>query len=154
MSDGPRVSLRTVQPGDIRALAKADAECFDDAWPESYFATELFAPGRFHRVLVEPAGEIVAYLFTAWHFLNLHIVNVATLPDYRRFGLGRRLMLIAEEYARQRAGESLTLEVRTGNTPALRLYEGLGYEQVGVLAGYYADGTDALIMAKRVGMDQ
>lgn len=154
MSDGPRVSLRAVQPGDIRVLAKADAECFDDAWPESYFATELFAPGRFHRVLVEPAGEIVAYLFTAWQYLNLHILNVATLPDYRRFGLGRRLMLIAEEHARQMAGETLTLEVREGNTPALRLYESLGYAQVGIREGYYADGTDAWIMTKRVGLDQ
>lgn len=153
MSDGPRVSLRAVQPGDIRALAKADAECFDDAWPASYFATELFAPGRFHRVLVEPAGEIVAYLFTAWQFLDLHILNLATLPDYRRHGLGKRLMLIAEEHARQMAGKTMTLEVRTGNTPALRLYGSLGFEQVGVREGYYADGADALVMAKRVGLD-
>lgn len=153
MNDGPRVSLRAVQPGDIRALAKADAECFDDAWPESYFATELFAPGRFHRVLVEPAGEIVAYLFTAWQYLDLHILNVATLPGYRRFGLGKRLMLIAEQHAREMAGESLTLEVREGNTPAFRLYESLGYEQAGIRAGYYADGTDAWIMTKRVALD-
>lgn len=150
MSGGPRVSLRTVHPGDIRDLARADAVCFDDPWPEPYFAAELFAPGRFHRVLVEPAGAIVAYLFTAWQYLDLHILNVATLPDYRRFGLGKRLMLVAEEHARQMAGESLTLEVRAGNTAAFRLYEGLGFELVGVRAGYYADGTDARIMTKRL----
>lgn len=154
MNDTPRVSLRAVHPGDIRDLARADAVCFGDPWPEAYFAAELFAPGRFHRVLVEPAGEIVAYLFTAWQYLDLHILNVATLPDYRRFGLGRQLMLIAEEHAKQMAGETLTLEVRTGNTSALRLYESLGFEQVGVRTGYYADGTDALIMTKRVVMDQ
>jgi ribosomal-protein-alanine N-acetyltransferase len=153
VNGGPRVSLRAVQPGDINALARADAVCFADPWPASYFATELFAPGRFHRVLVEPAGEIVAYLFTAWQYLDLHVLNVATLPDYRRFGLGRRLMRIAEMHARQMAGETLTLEVRTGNTAALCLYQSLGFEQVGVRTRYYADGTDALIMTKRVGID-
>jgi len=150
MSDAPRVSLREVHPGDIRNLARADAVCFDDPWPEAYFASELFAPGRFHRVLVEPAGEIAAYLFTAWQYLDLHILNIATLPEFRRFGLGRRLMLIAEEHARQMAGETLTLEVRKGNDPAFRLYESLGYEAVGIRSGYYADGTDAIIMSKHV----
>jgi len=154
MSHGPRVSLRVVQPGDIRALAQADTVCFDDPWPESYFAAELFAPGRFHRVLVEPAGAIVAYLFTAWQYLDLHILNIATLPDYRRFGFGKNLMHIAEKHAREMAGESLTLEVREGNTPAFRLYQSLGYEQAGIRSGYYADGTDAWIMTKRVRLDR
>lgn len=150
MSEAPRVSLREVQPGDIRDLARADARCFDDPWPASYFATELFAPGRFHRVLIEPAGSIVAYLFSAWQYLDLHILNVATLPKYRRSGFGRKLMLIAEEHAHQMAGETLTLEVRRGNEPALRLYKRLGFAEVGVRRGYYNDGSDAIIMTKRL----
>lgn len=148
--DAPRFSLRAVQPGDIRDLAHADAICFSDPWPASYFATELFAPGRFHRVLVNPAGVIAGYLFTAWQYLDLHILNVATLPDHRRLGLGRRLMLVAEAHAVEMAGETITLEVREANTPAIGLYESLGYERVGVRTGYYQDGTDALIMTKHV----
>lgn len=150
MTDTLRVSVRAVQPGDLRSLAAAEHECFSDPWPESYFASELFAPARFHRLLVDPAGELAAYLFTAWQYLDLHILKVATLPRFRRCGLGRRMMLIAEDHARQMAGETLTLEVRTSNTAAIAMYEQLAYQHVGRRPGYYTDGSDALVMTKRV----
>jgi ribosomal protein S18 acetylase RimI-like enzyme len=151
VTDAPRCSLRAIHPGDIRALAAAEVACFDDAWPESYVASELFAPARFHRVLVDPGGRLAAYLFAAWQYLDLHILKVATLPPFRRFGLGTELMIAAEEHAREMAGETLTLEVRVTNIAAIGLYESLGYEHVGVRPGYYADESDALIMTKRVG---
>lgn len=151
MADGPRVSLRTAQPGDVRALASAEVECFVDPWPQRYFVSELFAPARFHRVLVDTGGELVAYLFTAWQYLDLHILKVATLPKHRGRGLGRRLMLVAEGHAREMAGETLTLEVRMSNTAAIKLYETLGYDHMGIRKGYYADDSDALVMTKRVG---
>jgi len=150
VAEGPRVSLRTAQPGDIRALAAAESECFQDPWPERYFAAEIFAPARFHRVLVDSGGVLVAYLFTAWQYLDLHILKVAALPPHRGLGLGRRLMLVAEDHAREMAGESLTLEVRLTNTAAIELYESLGYEHSDLRHEYYADSSDALVMTKRV----
>jgi ribosomal-protein-alanine N-acetyltransferase len=150
MTETLRTTVREVQPGDIRALAAAEIDCFDDPWPEPYFATELFAPGRFHRVLVDSHGDLVAYLFTAWQYLDLHILKVATLPKFRRKGLGRRLMDVAEEHATEMAGETLTLEVRPTNAPAIALYETLGYRRLGIRPGYYSDGSDALVMTKRV----
>lgn len=151
MTDPPGIDLRAPQPGDVRALAEAETECFSDPWPEQFFVSELFAPARFQRVLVDSAGELVGYLFTAWQYLDLHILKVATRPRYRRAGLGRRLMVLAEEHAREMAGETLTLEVRPSNTAAIGMYEALGYEHVGVRSGYYADLSDALVMTKTVG---
>lgn len=150
MNDDLRVSLRAAQPGDIRALAAAEVECFEDPWPGPYFASELIAPARFHRVLVTPGGALAAYLFTAWQYLDLHILKVATLAAYRRSGLGRNLMVIAEDHARQAAGESLTLEVRETNGAAIGLYESLGYVPAGTLPGYYTDLSDALVMTKSI----
>jgi len=145
-----RVSPRAAQPGDVRALAAAELECFEDPWPGPYFASELLAPGRFHRVLVAPDGTLAAYLFTAWQYLDLHILKVATCVAHRRQGLGRRLMVIAEEHARQAGGETLTLEVRMTNTAAIGLYETLGYEPAGIRPGYYTDLSDALVMSKSI----
>lgn len=150
MTHEPRFIVREVQPGDARTLAAAETDCFEDPWPEPYFLTELFAPGRFHRVLVDAEGSLAAYLFTAWQYLDLHILKVATLPVFRRRGLGRRLMLLAEEHATRQAGETLTLEVRMNNGAAIAMYESMGYEHVGIRPGYYTDGSDALVMTKRV----
>jgi ribosomal-protein-alanine N-acetyltransferase len=151
VTDRIGVSLRQVQPGDVRALAAAERGCFEDPWPEPYFLSELLAPARFHRLLINADGTLAAYLFTAWQYLDLHILKVATLPAYRGRGLARRLMQIAEEHALEMAGESLTLEVRRRNTPAIAMYLSLGYQHVGVRPRYYADGSDALVMTKRVG---
>ena len=150
MTETLRVCLRDVHPGDVRALAAAEVVCFEDPWPEAYYASELFAPARFQRILVDPGGVLVAYLFTAWQYLDLHILKIATLPEYRRHGLGTKLMAIAEEHASQMAGETLTLEVRPTNTAAIGLYEALGYERMDVRKGYYADDSDALVMTKRL----
>ena len=145
-----RFSARSPAPGDVRFLELAESACFIDPWPGQFFLAELFAPGRFHRVLVDPGGRLAAYLFAAWQYLDLHILKVATMPEHRRLGLGRRLMALAEDHAREVGGETLTLEVRPSNAPAIALYEHLGFALVGVRPSYYPDAEDALVMTKRL----
>ncbi len=145
-----RVSVRLPQPSDIRFLETAERLCFIDPWPGHFFVSELFAPGRFHRVMVDPLGDLVAYLFSAWQYLDLHVLKVATLPPYRRSGLGRRLMTMAEEHVRETGGDTVTLEVRTHNVAAIGMYGALGYRRAGHRERYYADGEDALIMTKDI----
>jgi ribosomal protein S18 acetylase RimI-like enzyme len=124
--------------------------CFIDPWPGQFFISELFAPGRFHRVMVDPAGELVAYLFAAWQYLDLHVLKVATLPQHRREGLARSLMEMAENHVLENGGDTITLEVRSSNAVAIAMYEALGYSLAGRRTHYYVDDEDALIMTKRV----
>jgi ribosomal-protein-alanine N-acetyltransferase len=42
------------------------------------------------------------------------------------------------------------LEVSTQNPAARGLYQRLGFTQVGRRASYYADGSDALVLAKKL----
>ena len=61
------------------------------------------------------------------------------------------------EEGRKLGAEAFTLEVRTGNQPAIRLYEKFGFIGEGVRKGFYKaalgrngdDREDALIMWKR-----
>ena len=145
-----RLSVRPPQPGDVRALAEAETVCFTDPWPAQFFLSEILAPGRFNRLLIDPADEMVGYLFCAWQYLDLHVLKVATLPPFRRVGLARRLMGIAESHAAEVGGESLTLEVRAGNKAAVALYEALDYAHAGWRKSYYGDGEDAVVMTKRI----
>ena len=145
-----RLSIRPPQPGDVRALAEAETCCFTDPWPAQFFLSEILAPGRFNRLLIDPAGEMVAYLFCAWQYLNLHVLKVATLPRFRRGGLATRLMGIAENHATEVGGDSLTLEVRESNGVAIAMYEMLEYDRAGIGAGYYQNGESAVVMRKRM----
>jgi ribosomal-protein-alanine N-acetyltransferase len=143
--------LREPQSGDVHTLGELERICFPDPWPERYFGSELIAPGRFQQVLVNEAGNLVAYLFTAWQYLDLHVLKVATLPEVRRLGLARRLMLVAESHCTAMGGESVTLEVRPSNTSAIALYHSMGYQAAGERIGYYTSGESALVMTMRLG---
>lgn len=145
-----RISIRPPQIGDARTLAEAELECFSDPWPPQFFVSEILADGRFNRLLVDPAGRMVAYLFCVWQYLDLHVLKVATMPQFRRCGLARRLMALAEDHVVEMGGESLTLEVRSSNQPAIVMYETLGYDHAGIGAGYYQNGEDAVVMRKRM----
>jgi [ribosomal protein S18]-alanine N-acetyltransferase len=72
-------------------------------------------------------------------------MNIAVDPLARRQGYATALL---EEMLR-RAGpdEPYTLEVRTSNAGAIRLYERFGFRSAGTRPRYYHDtGEDAVIM--------
>jgi ribosomal-protein-alanine N-acetyltransferase len=144
-----RFSERSANRGDEKSLGQAERECFSDPWPEHFFSTEIEAPQRYCRVLVDAGGQLVAYLFCAWRSLDLHVLKVATRPGFRRQGLACLLMENAEAYVIREGGETVMLEVRRSNVEAQELYTTMGYSVVGTRFGYYADGEDGLVMTKR-----
>lgn len=143
-----RFSERDALRGDEAELAKAELECFSDAWPGRFFASEMEAPRRYCRVLIDSGGQLAAYLFCAWQYLDLHVLKVATRPGFRRQKLAYRLMESAEAFVLREGGETITLEVRRSNTGAQAFYSTIGYQTVGVRPSYYADGEDGLVMTK------
>jgi ribosomal-protein-alanine N-acetyltransferase len=148
--DRSRPVVRPACPGDAVRIERAERTCFADPWPGHLITSELLAPGRFHRLVEDPAGGLSAYLLSTWQYLDLHVLKVATLPHCRRRGLASRLMRMAEAHAAEMGGETVTLEVRVSNVVAASMYRCLGYEVFGRRPGYYADGEEALIMTRRV----
>ena len=70
--------------------------------------------------------------------------------DFRRRGIGRRLMDGVIEKAWQSGLERIELIVWADNRPAIDLYEKLGFQREGVLRNFrFLDGkyTDAVMMA-------
>jgi ribosomal-protein-alanine N-acetyltransferase len=79
------------------------------------------------------------------------VYSIAVDPEMNGRGLGRALMIAAEQGAAARGRASLTLEVRADNAGAVGLYERLGYERFDVIGDYYEDGQSALRMRKWLG---
>jgi ribosomal-protein-alanine N-acetyltransferase len=74
------------------------------------------------------------------------VINLAVDPEARRQGIGRMLLLALEGALGRR---DLLLMVEEENLPARALYEGAGYDQVGVARDYYGRGQHGLWMQKR-----
>jgi hypothetical protein len=54
--------------------------------------------------------------------------NVAVLPEYRRRGIARNLIIAGLDFIREQGGTLAVLDVIDGNLPAYKLYESLGFE--------------------------
>jgi ribosomal-protein-alanine N-acetyltransferase len=78
-----------------------------------------------------------------------HITNIAVHPEYRKCGIGSKLLESLIATAKKLKIKSMTLEVRKSNLVAQGLYKKYGFQTYGLRKSYYIDdGEDALIMWK------
>ena len=79
------------------------------------------------------------------------ITNIATAPQYRRMGLGRRIMDALEQYSSNNGIIFLSLEVRESNRAAIELYSSLGFKVEGKRKDFYTNPREAaLVMVLRI----
>ena len=132
----------------VSQIAALEKLCFSDAWSENSIRSELSNKLSLWLVAVDGdrvAGYIGSQTVLGW----ADMMNLCVSPDYRRQGIGEKLTLELERQLRENQVECLTLEVRVSNTPAITLYEKLGFKQVGKRPRYYEKPReDALILRK------
>ena len=76
-----------------------------------------------------------------------HITTFGVHPDWRRQGVGARLLLRLVDIALELGAARMTLEVRVGNHAAQELYRRFGFTIAGTRVRYYTDdGEDAFVM--------
>ncbi|HSJ93748.1 MAG TPA: GNAT family N-acetyltransferase [Gaiellaceae bacterium] len=170
MSERPRFHVRKAEPGDAAELVELALAVGSE--PEGWLVTNgtwrsVSDERRYVRairrskaaaVLVAEAPEgIVGRLSLSRdpHPASRHVADLGLMvaADWRRRGVGRALMLGAEEWARSAGVRKLELHVLPNNEAAISLYESLGYEREGVRRNHYrrgADLVDAVLMAKEV----
>jgi ribosomal-protein-alanine N-acetyltransferase len=127
-------------PAEFARLAEIHASAFDEVWGEKAFADLLAQPGMF--CLANDHGLILCR-----HVVDEgEVVTLAVAPAARRQGVATVLIEAAKAFLTGLGAQTLFLEVSALNPGAIKLYAGLGFEQVGLRKGYYADGADALVM--------
>jgi L-phenylalanine/L-methionine N-acetyltransferase len=164
------ISVRRAVPGDAAALVALaeDVGREDGRW---ILATDAWrSPGEERRFLkavrrhpdaavfvAEADGLVVARLSLARdvHPASRHIADLGLMvaSQYRRRGIGTRLLHEAVGWARASGILKIELHVFPWNEPALKLYESFGFEREGYRKDQYArDGgyVDAILMAYRV----
>jgi ribosomal-protein-alanine N-acetyltransferase len=78
-------------------------------------------------------------------------MNLAVSPNHRQQGIGQALIKKLISHLQQSGVIALLLEVRVTNTPAIALYEKMGFVQVGRRPKYYHNPReDALILRKEL----
>lgn len=134
----------------VPQVAELEKLCFSAPWSANSIAHELTTDYSFWLV-AEDDGAVVGYIGSQIAFPEADVMNVAVRPEYRRRGVGQILVEALSTHLRNIDCESLTLEVRASNAPAIALYEKLGFAQVGRRPNYYRNPKeDALILRKEL----
>lgn len=92
--------------------------------------------------------KITGYIGMYLSFDEASITNVAVHPSYRKNGYGKELVSTAKIMAKEKQIERIFLEVRVSNTPALSLYQKMGFKNLGIRKNFYDHPKeDAYIMS-------
>ena len=138
------ISALVVGGSDLSRLAQLHAESFAAPWTESALSELLATPGTF--AFAGADGFIIGRAAAD----EAEILTLPVRPDFRRKGLGTMLVCTAAGHAHRLGSGRLFLEVALSNVPAAKLYERLGFHEVGRRNAYYALAPgkyeDALIL--------
>ncbi len=147
------MDFRRSIPHDGIDIAKMEAEIFPDPWSERSVIDLICTEGAMCFSAVEN-DKVIAYVLGRIIAPEGEIYRVAVRPEYRKRGIGYRLLDYAMKTSRGDGLEVTFLEVRVSNIPAIKLYTAYGFARAGVRKNYYRDPTeDAVIMIKANPLD-
>lgn len=127
------------------AICGIEGLSFFDPYPRSILEALLSDNPKTFLLAEVQSGIVAGYCVASQKRTTAHLVSIAVLPEFRQHGIGTALI-------RALIGRldsnivKLRLEVKQGNSDARKLYERLGFNNVGLVEGYYADGTPAVVM--------
>jgi len=152
----PAILIRLMQMEDVEQVVAIDRLSFSLPWPANSYRFELLENQSSHLWVAECVGDgnpvrIVA-MIVVWHIVDeAHIATIAVHPDYRRLGIGKRLLAFTLKDAVDQGMHSATLEVRAGNLAAQTMYSQFGFYIAGVRPRYYQDNQeDAMLMSAKL----
>ena len=135
-------SLRAASLDDAPALARIAREVLPEGWSEHSIRVSLARPGACAFVTEPIRGFVLGWRSAE----QAEILTLAVEKDFREQGIGRALAEALLERLRGDGARRVSLEVRSSNAAALRLYASLGFAAAGVRRRYYRDGEDALVL--------
>ncbi len=148
-----------------RIMAVMDAAfdpAFGEAWNRRQVSDALTMPST-HALIINAAGELIAagpspeiaagFVLTRHAADEEELLLIAVAPQFRRRGLGERLISHLFTAAQGRGVHHIFLEMRRGN-PAIALYHKAGFAPIGQRPNYYrlANGerADAITFGRTI----
>lgn len=143
-------NIQPMQPCHVPQVAAMENACFSDPWPEAVLASELENPLSLWLVATE--GEtVLGYVGSQSVIDEADMMNLAVKEAARRQGIAEQLVTALCTHLAANGIKHLLLEVRVSNSPALFLYEKLGFTPIGRRPNYYFHPKeDALILRKEL----
>lgn len=125
-----------------------EKQCYSRPWSELMLKAELESAHSLHFLILGSENSAVGFVLTQLIADEIHIHNIAVLPDFQKRGLAKKLLQHLLISAEKKGAVKALLEVRSSNVSALGLYSVCGFKTEGLRKNYYRDGEDALLMTR------
>jgi ribosomal-protein-alanine N-acetyltransferase len=147
----PELDIRGMQDADIAQVLRIERASYAFPWTEGIFRDCL----RVNYTCRVAAIDVVTvgYGILSVAAGEAHLLNLCVADAYRCRGIGRRLLAHMLLAAGNGGAREAFLEARPSNIGAIRLYQSLGFVQIGMRRGYYqaVDGReDAIVLKRRI----
>jgi ribosomal-protein-alanine acetyltransferase len=145
--------LSLARCGDAREIAEMSRDLIEQGltWSWTPSRVQHFITGAESSVIVARREfKVAAFAIMQFGDDVAHLNLLAVAPEHRRQGVGSQLMCWLTTTAIEAGIFRINLEVRTQNDAARRFYERLGFDQLGVVQGYYQGREAALRMSRRL----
>ena len=143
--------IRPMTLQDLDGVMAIENQIYPYPWTRGIFSDCIRVGYQCH--VYQQNNEIVSYCVLSIGAGEAHVLTVCVREDYQCQGVGHMMMSHMVKLAQITGAESILLEVRPSNEKAIRLYQRLGFIEVGVRPDYYPaddEREDALIMARQL----
>jgi [ribosomal protein S18]-alanine N-acetyltransferase len=156
-----QLALELMREADIATVQEIEKEIFATPWPRNAYFRELASRSSAHYVVLRQEGvvkpaeyqgseldpTIVGYGGMWRMYDEAHVTTIGVRRELHHQGLGRILFAGLIQAAYDMGAKWVTLEVRTSNESAMKMYEAFSFKVIGRRKGYYTDnGEDAIVM--------
>jgi ribosomal-protein-alanine N-acetyltransferase len=144
-------TLQTVpmELADLDEVMQIENAVFTHPWSKTNFLDSLRNSDN-AWVVRAADGELLGYFVQMAVVDESHLLTVAVKASVQKQGLGNFILGLMLQQAKLMLMNSVLLEVRESNLPALKLYQQFGFEQIGRRKNYYQAGhqqrEDALVL--------
>jgi ribosomal-protein-alanine N-acetyltransferase len=145
----PGIAIRAMLEADLPEVVGVERASYAFPWTEGIFR-DCLRVNYFCRV-VEVGPVLAAHGVMSVGAAEAHLLNICVDEAYRCRGIGGRLLKHLLRAAAMAGAAEAFLEARPSNLSAIRLYQSLGFRQIGIRRGYYQaiGGREDAIVLKR-----
>ncbi len=147
------MNLAIIQLGKVHldSCFDLDQKSLKGLWTKSQWEKELTDPKRICLGAIDLQTKKLLGLCSAWLVVDeIHVTSLAVDQTHQRKGLGKFLMLDLIKRSNSLRKKHLYLEVKKTNKPARAFYKSIGFKIVGNRSNFYKDGSDAIILIKKL----
>lgn len=143
-----KVSYNLMTDEDIDGVLNITNLCFSTPWSRSSISGELNNPLAKYIIAKDIEKNSVIGFIGVWIVVGeADITNVAVHPNYRKLGVGSKLLSSLINMCDDLNCSLINLEVRVSNISAQNLYKKFSFIENGLRKGYYEDTKeDAILM--------